>query len=1716
MSRHSDVLWHMAAASSLEERVNQMLHTQDSSHRLRLPFILVLVLCGATGQAYSQSLTEPSKLLGEAAPIKVESRSAPPSTAGGAPGANAAPCEKAGRDVNCRPAAAEPSPKAGAGGVPAQQPSFVPAPRGAQSVTTTLQFGATSFNVPEGGGSVTLTVTRAGAVDSAVSVEYRVSGKTASQASDFTFVAGTLTFASGEASKTFNVLITNDSYVEGTEVAEATLGNVTGEATLANPSTASLVIADDALEPAQNPNSEPEPFVIEHYNDFLGREPDAQGLDFWTKEITQCGSDLQCTEVKRINVSGAFYLSIEFQQTGSFVYRTHKAAFGNLPDAPAPVRFENFLRDTQAAAKDVVVGQGNWQRQIERNHATFALDFVRRTEFKARYPATTSPSDFVNSLDTNTGGLLSSDKKAALIRELSPNPSDETLRASVLTEVVADPQFTKAEFNRAFVLMQYYGYLRRNPDDAPEANRDFAGYNYWLAKLNQFSGDYIGAEMVKAFITSDEYRRRFGPLRSENQRPAVDAGSEQTILIYNPARLSAKVSDDILPEGHTLALSWSKVSGPGSVTFREAGSASTEAVFELPGTYVLRLTANDSQLSGSGDVTVIVERTPPPSITAVLNPAPNAAGWNNSDVTVTFNCADAVSGIETCPAPVVVNAETDGRIVSGIAVNKGGESATTSVTVRLDKTPPSLGVTSPADGASLFTTPATVNGTVSDALSGLAGLTCNGAPAALNANAFNCAIQLALGTNPVLATAVDVAGNMSKVDRAFVYTRVPVVSITSPSNLSYVNITPTTVTGTVDDPTATVTVNSVQAAVVNGGFSVALPLAEGPNVVTASASTQAGATGTASAQVTLDTTPPRVTITSPPDGFVTTAEKISVAGSINDIVVGTVNEEQAQVAVNGAQADVANRTFLGADVPLTVGQNVIRAVGRDRVGNSFTTLITVTRQAAAQARITLVSGNNQAGPVGAPLAAPLVVSLKDESGQPAQGKTVVFKVTQNDGVVSAGGSPAATILATTDAQGEARANWKLGMRAGAGGNSVDAYAVGFEGTAIFTASGAQGQAGKIIVDTGNDQMGVINKPLPKPLIAVVTDEGHNRLANVPVTFTVKEGGGSFDGNITFTVNTDSDGRAAATLTLGMQEGNANNLVEVNFPSNVSFPASFTASGRAPGDPVQTTIKGVVLDNSNVPIPGVTVRAVLTNVINSNGFAVQQAASVQTDAQGQFTITQAPVGFVKLLVDGATATRPGTYPSLEYDMVTVAGQVNTVGGPVFLLPLNDANKLCVTATDGGGTLTIPEAPGFSLTFGPGQVTFPGGSKEGCVSVTVVHGDKVPMVPGFGQQPRFIVTIQPSGAVFNTPARITLPNVDGLSPRAVTEMYSFDHDIGSFVAIGTGVVSADGRVITSSPGVGVIKAGWHCGGDPVANGTVADCPDCKLCLNNTCNNPDPAQENKKCSTAAVPHGVCKSGNCEPIKVELDVASATITLLDMNTLTAKVTPTGGSGEITKYKFEIKRTSEATWHTLQEDASGTFSKKAKVAGKFKVRLTATLSDGTETTSPEKDLEVQFPSYADIVGDGDVVSATDAAWAATLADATPTQRRERGFWIRLNTSTEKYEVTSTDFGPFVGNAGQGTVNLSPKPADSPASPTPLDTPTYTVASFHTHTPTFYRTSGRVVGPSNQDGIADMADNVTGVVYDYEGNALGEAPPGWPLNSPARRYRSGPNRRSTP
>jgi len=397
-----------------------------------------------------------------------------------------------------------------------------------QTPASTIEFAPSIYSFSEG---VTLspsvvTVTRSGNTTGIAQVRYETSdtagaascnvvGAAASSRCDYQTAVGTLTFAPGESSKTVQIFFVDDSYAESTESFSITLSNVVGSGTsLGTAATASVGIIDNDAVTGANPIDNPNAvfFVRQHYLDFLNREPDGPGLLFWTNEINSCGSDQACTEVKRINVSAAFFLSIEFQETGFLVYRLYKAAY-NPPGIPVPVRYSEFLEDTRQVGMGVIVGQGDWQAQLEANKQAYLADFVLRLRFVQDYPYTRTPAEFVDKLYQNAGVTPTGADRTAAINEfgVAPNTADTAARARVLRRVAENTVLAQQEFNKAFVLMQYFGYLRRNPFDPPEATLNFDGYNFWLDKLNQFNGNYITAEMVKAFINSSEYRLRFGP-----------------------------------------------------------------------------------------------------------------------------------------------------------------------------------------------------------------------------------------------------------------------------------------------------------------------------------------------------------------------------------------------------------------------------------------------------------------------------------------------------------------------------------------------------------------------------------------------------------------------------------------------------------------------------------------------------------------------------------------------------------------------------------------------------------------------------------------------------------------------------------------------------------------------------------------------------------------------------------------------------------------------------------------------------------------------------------------------------------------------------------------------------------------------------------------------------------------------------------------------------
>ena len=246
-------------------------------------------------------------------------------------------------------------------------------------------------------------------------------------------------------------------------------------------------------------------FVQQQYVDFLSRFPDQSGFSFWQGGINECGADAQCREVRRVHTSAAFFLSIEFQATGGFVYKTYKAAFGNIPGQPVPVRREQLMPEARSISNGLIVNAPGWEQLLDANINAYALAFVGRGDFQAQFPGSMTAEQFVDKLYANGGVQPSAaERNAAIAAFGSGNASG---RAAALRKVAESASLDNAEKNRAFVLMQYFGYLKRNPNDLPDAN--FDGYNFWLSKLNEFGGDFVRAEMVKAFISSAEYRTRF-------------------------------------------------------------------------------------------------------------------------------------------------------------------------------------------------------------------------------------------------------------------------------------------------------------------------------------------------------------------------------------------------------------------------------------------------------------------------------------------------------------------------------------------------------------------------------------------------------------------------------------------------------------------------------------------------------------------------------------------------------------------------------------------------------------------------------------------------------------------------------------------------------------------------------------------------------------------------------------------------------------------------------------------------------------------------------------------------------------------------------------------------------------------------------------------------------------------------------------------------------
>ena len=207
------------------------------------------------------------------------------------------------------------------------------------------------------------------------------------------------------------------------------------------------------------------------------------------KELAICGEDVPCVNDRRVGVSAAFFVEQEFQDTGSFVYRCYKASHGRRPT------YAEFTADRG----NVIGGSG-----LEAAKQAFITNWVQRPSFLQEYPPEMSNTIFVNKLFDTANLLGYNAERDQQIRAMTDNGKT---RAQVLRDTIEIQGFKDREYNPAFVLMQYFGYLKRNPDEG--------GYDFWLNVLNNEAPNNYRA-MVCSFLTSAEYQDRFGSTRTHS------------------------------------------------------------------------------------------------------------------------------------------------------------------------------------------------------------------------------------------------------------------------------------------------------------------------------------------------------------------------------------------------------------------------------------------------------------------------------------------------------------------------------------------------------------------------------------------------------------------------------------------------------------------------------------------------------------------------------------------------------------------------------------------------------------------------------------------------------------------------------------------------------------------------------------------------------------------------------------------------------------------------------------------------------------------------------------------------------------------------------------------------------------------------------------------------------------------------------------------------
>ena len=857
-----------------------------------------------------------------------------------------------------------------------------------------------------------------------------------------------------------------------------------------------------------------------------------------------------------------------------------------------------------------------------------------------------------------------------------------------------------------------------------------------------------------------------------------------------------------------------QVSPDGIVTALEVGTASVHARYRgvvrdaivrvLPGADgapVVRITSpRDGSLIASPRV-IVSGRVTDPAAALTLGGAPldNQGGFFSRTVDLTDGAnvleVTAVGAAGTGNAAVNVTRALPGSPAAagpdGVPLPQTPEPAVSPA----DATAPRVTITSPRNGAVLFSRSVEVAGTVDDAS---AGVWAAGVPAAIDATgAFHARALLNAGSNTLLVEAFDAVGNRGTASVIVtVDVQAPRVAITEPAGVvagSPSGDTLVTVRGTVDPPDSPVTIIGAAAQVAGASWSAPLALHPGPNVLIATASLpgQVSRRSQDVREVTVDTEGPVVELLYPPEAALLTAQGFRVEGGtvrfvgrIRDSGVAGDLEGPLSVALGATAAELVNGSFQ-VDATLATGFNTLRLIAADARGKTTVRDYKVVRGGSAGPTLSAISGDAAAVTAGQPGSVQLIVEARDAAGAVEKSVPVEFRVALGDGRLD-GGARSRTLL--TAASGRAAVLFTPGTQAGAA--LVLATAPDRVNSPAGFSASVSPSASRILVAHGKRQLaGIAGLDAATSPSVRLLDEFGNPVLGESVTFRVVDGGARFSGSVQVQAVTGLQGVAAAALRLPASI-ESRSVVEV---SHAAAPATvvFEALGGALGPPADTSVAGSVLDERGIPVAGAIVK------LRTGAGDLSTTA----DSVGGFEIPGAPGGAAVLFPEEPA------HEGISSRTFLIPGRRNLLDAPLRLMrtasDLRHRSEL--VGESQGALLTLPSLPGLRCSVAPGAARFPDGTRSGRITIAALGWSSLPSPFPDDLLAEVPVVLLPEGVRFDPPAALCLPAARDRSGRTVP-LFAHRSAAGGFVELPGGIVD-DAEIVSTTSSHGVRSSGVH---------------------------------------------------------------------------------------------------------------------------------------------------------------------------------------------------------------------------------------------------------------------------------------------------------------------